>query len=99
MAVLEAWAHAKPVVITPQCNLPEGFAAQAAIRIEPNLEAVIGGLQKLFRTNNSNLGCIGSRGRSLVESRFAWPKIISDLTRIYAWAAGSGPKPECVQTH
>jgi glycosyltransferase involved in cell wall biosynthesis len=30
MAVLEAWAHAKPVMLTPECNLPEGFTAEAA---------------------------------------------------------------------
>ncbi|HEY6008457.1 MAG TPA: glycosyltransferase, partial [Geobacteraceae bacterium] len=33
MVVLEAWAHGKPVLMTPECNLPEGFAAGAAVRI------------------------------------------------------------------
>ena len=33
MAVLEAWALAKPVLMTPECNLPEGFEANAALRI------------------------------------------------------------------
>jgi glycosyltransferase involved in cell wall biosynthesis len=33
MAVLEAWAHAKPVLMTPECNLPEGFATGAALQI------------------------------------------------------------------
>jgi len=33
MAVLHAWAHGLPVLMTPECNLPEGFAANAAIRI------------------------------------------------------------------
>jgi poly(glycerol-phosphate) alpha-glucosyltransferase len=30
MSVLEAWAHGLPVVMTPECNLPEGFAADAS---------------------------------------------------------------------
>ena len=34
MAVLEAWTHGLPVLMIPRCNLPEGFAAGAAIRIE-----------------------------------------------------------------
>ena len=33
MAILEAWAHEKPVLMTDACNLPEGFAARAAIRL------------------------------------------------------------------
>ncbi len=33
MSVLEAWAYELPVLMTDECNLPEGFAAQAAIRI------------------------------------------------------------------
>ncbi len=35
MTVLEAWAYAKPVLMTDECNLPEGFGAQAALRIQP----------------------------------------------------------------
>src|SRR4051812_15779821 len=33
MTVLEAWAYARPVLMTPDCNLPEGLAAEAAIEI------------------------------------------------------------------
>jgi poly(glycerol-phosphate) alpha-glucosyltransferase len=33
MSVLEAWAYGLPVVMTPECNLPEGFASQAALEI------------------------------------------------------------------
>ena len=35
MTVLEAWSYAKPVLMTAECNLPEGFAAGAAVRIGP----------------------------------------------------------------
>jgi len=33
VAVLEAWSYGLPVLMTDACNLPEGFAAGAAIRI------------------------------------------------------------------
>jgi glycosyltransferase involved in cell wall biosynthesis len=33
MSVLEAWAYGLPVVMTPECNLPEGFACGAALEI------------------------------------------------------------------
>ena len=40
MVLLEAWAFGKPVLMTPQCNLPEGFEAGAAVRIEPDEESI-----------------------------------------------------------
>ena len=33
MSVLEAWAYGLPVLMTEQCNIPEDFAAGAALRI------------------------------------------------------------------
>jgi poly(glycerol-phosphate) alpha-glucosyltransferase len=33
MSVLEAWSYGLPVVMTPECNLPEGFACVAALEI------------------------------------------------------------------
>ena len=33
MSILEAWAYRLPVLMTDHCNLPEGFDADAAIRI------------------------------------------------------------------
>ena len=43
--VLEAWSYGKPVLMTRECNLPEGFVTAAAIHIEPRLEGIAGGLR------------------------------------------------------
>jgi poly(glycerol-phosphate) alpha-glucosyltransferase len=98
MAVLEAWAYGKPVLMTPECNLPEGFAANAALRIEPNAESMVQGLRELFQTPDSSLFALGARGRELVASRFAWPKIAADMKSVYEWVLGGGARPECIQT-
>ena len=45
MTVLEAWAHAKPIMMTPKCNLPEGFEANAALRIGTTSEEIAAGLR------------------------------------------------------
>jgi glycosyltransferase involved in cell wall biosynthesis len=97
MVVLEAWAYGKPVLMTPECNLPEGFAANAAIRIEPNVESVAAGLEELFRLPHSVLCSLGTNGRTLVASRFTWPKIAVEMKSVYDWILGGGPKPSCVQ--
>jgi len=98
MVVLEAWTHGKPVLMTPECNLPEGFAAGAALRIEPSAESIAQGLLLLFQFSISDLQSTGSRGRALVAGKFAWPIIAVEMKSVYDWVLGGGPKPECVQT-
>jgi poly(glycerol-phosphate) alpha-glucosyltransferase len=98
MVILEAWAYGKPVLMTPQCNLPEGFAAGAAIRIEPNAEGLAQGLHTLFQASIADLQSTGSRGRALVAARFNWPGCARKMVVVYRWLLGSGAKPECVQT-
>jgi len=96
MVILEAWAHGKPVLMTSECNLPEGFAANAAIRIETNVEGVAAGLEELFRLSSSDLRSFGRNGQTLVADRFTWPKIAADMKSVYEWVLGGGAKPSCV---
>src|SRR5438094_5140949 len=56
MTVLEAWAHAKPVLMTGECNLPEGFAAEAALRIGPSPEEIAAGLNRLTEVSDDDGG-------------------------------------------
>ena len=96
MVVLEAWAHAKPVLITPQCNLPEGFAARAALRIEPEPSAIARGLRELFGTSAAERDAIGKNGLKLVTQQFSWPRISREMLAVYRWIIGRGEKPACV---
>ena len=93
MAVLEAWAYAKPVLMTPECNLPEGFEAEAAVRIDPTAEGIAKGLRTLGETPGATLLEMGVRGRRLVEQRFTWPKIAGQIKATYEWMLGGSPKP------
>jgi len=91
MAVLEAWANSKPVLMTTACNLPEGASHGAAIEVDPTREAVRGGLRRLFDLTDSERSRMGIAGRQLVEARFTWGRVASDMGRVYsAVASGSG---------
>jgi glycosyltransferase involved in cell wall biosynthesis len=98
MVVLEAWAHAKPVLMTPECNLPEGFETLAALRIEPTVESIAHGLTQLFAMPADDLQEMGRRGRGLTESRFAWPKVAEQMASVYQWMLGGGAEPDCVES-
>jgi glycosyltransferase involved in cell wall biosynthesis len=93
MVVLEAWSYGKPVLMTPKCNLPEGYTAEAALRIEPNPESIRQGLQMLFEMTDSDREAMGQCGYKLVSECFTWAKVASRMRDLYTWAAGGGPKP------
>ncbi len=99
MAVLEAWAYAKPVLMTPQCNLPDGFAVGAALCISPTPDSIASGLRELFELQNSARERMGRSGRALVSTCFTWPKVAGDLRAVYDWMTGAGPKPSCILSH
>ena len=82
-AVLEAWSHRLPVLMTGQCNLPEGFEAGAALPIEPASESIAAGLRTLASMPDSVLVEIGARGRRLVEKRFAWSAVAQQFLTVY----------------
>lgn len=83
MSVLEAWAYALPVVITPHCNLPEGGEAGAALLCKPKPESIADSLISLFSMSANQRTEIGLKGRRLVERQFSWPHIADETIRLY----------------
>jgi len=97
MAILEAWAYGLPVVMTPQCNIPEGFAAGAALEIETNVESTAKGLDVLTKMSEEQRRQMGRAGRQLVEAQFTWQSIASEMLGVYEWLLGQKEKPACVR--
>ena len=96
MTILEAWAYAKPVVMTPECNLPEGFSAHAGIRITPDVEGIAQGLTELFGLSALELNELGRNGLRLAEAKFSWPTIAGQLRAVCEWLVGGASRPDCV---
>lgn len=90
MSVLEAWAYGLPVLMTPECNLPEGFAHDAALEIRSGEGSFQGsdfsfrhGLRALVEMTEDQRREMGLRGRRLVEDRFTWPKVAAQTKALY----------------
>jgi poly(glycerol-phosphate) alpha-glucosyltransferase len=96
VAVQEAWSYGLPVLMTPHCNLPEGFAAGAALELQTEVGSIAAALQTLFRMPAAEREQIGRRGRQFVEDRFSWDRVAAEMNRVYAWLAGGGAPPACV---
>lgn len=96
MVVLEAWARSKPVVMTPSCNLPEGFAAGAALRADPEPGSLAGALCELAAMGDADRAEMGRRGKRLVDSRYAWQNVAAEYVSVLRWLTSGGPRPGCM---
>ena len=97
MAVLEAWSYGKPVLMTPECNLLEGFAADAAIKIDTTANGIAKGLLQLIKMTDRDCAAMGERGRVLVAEKFSWPRVGEQMRSVYEWVWGGGSPPETVR--
>jgi len=96
MTVLEAWSYGKPVLMTPQCNLPEGFAVGAAIEAQPDETSLVEGLAALLGATDDQRREMGRRGRDLVRQKFTWSRVAAEMLTVYRWLVGGGTPPTCV---
>jgi poly(glycerol-phosphate) alpha-glucosyltransferase len=96
VSILEAWSWKLPVLMTRECNLPEGAAAGAAIMMEPEVNSIAAALRQLFSLTDSEREAMGGNGRGLVETRYQWQRISKAMTDVYDWILGNGPGPDCI---
>ena len=95
MAVLEAWAHGLPVLMTGACNLPEGFAAGAAFEISAEADVMADQIVAALGDHRA-LALAGKAGRALVAEKFTWPEATTRMLRLYQWLLGRCAKPDFV---
>jgi glycosyltransferase involved in cell wall biosynthesis len=96
IAVLEAWAHNLPVLMTEECNIPEGFSTGAAVKIGTSPEQIVFHLNELLRMSTADRASMGSRGRLFVEKCYTWNTVANQMLDVYAWILGGGDEPESV---
>ena len=83
MSILEAWSHSLPVIMTDYCNLPEGFEADAALRIETTPSSVAKGLTEIISAGDNRLKSMGENARNLVSRSFSWNIIAESTINMY----------------
>lgn len=95
MSVLEAWAYRLPVLMTAECNLPEGFESGAAIKI--NTDPVALAHQLATALLDTDLLTLGEVGHSLVVKYFSWPSVAARHLEVYRWLVEGGEPPTCLE--
>ena len=96
-AILEAWSYGLPVIMTRQCNIPEGFAGDAALAMTADATGARHALECIVDLSEDKRRAMGERGRELVQERFTWSIIATQMRAVYEWIVDGGCPPECVQ--
>lgn len=96
MAVLEAMAARRPVLITTKCHFDTPGRLGAGIVVEPTERDVEAGLRRLAEMSPGERSAMGDIGRRLVEDEYSWPRQAQKLEHVYQWLIGGGPAPEAV---
>lgn len=71
VAVLEGWAAGTPAILTASCNLPEGFAAGAAIECGHSPGAIALGLEQALALGDGDWLAMAEAARGLIEGPFS----------------------------
>jgi glycosyltransferase involved in cell wall biosynthesis len=87
IAVLEAMGAARPVIVTPGCNIPEVQQHEAGWITEPDPEACAQTLQWAFKDEHE-LRRRGENARRLIERQFTWDRIAASSLEIYRRMVG-----------
>lgn len=96
MSVLEAWSFELPVIMTDECNLPEGFENNAAIRVTTDPKSIAKGLENMFDMADEERILMGKNGLKLVEKDYTWDCIADKTIHLYKWLLEGGEKPSFV---
>lgn len=99
ITIVEALASGRPVIATRGTPWQElvtercGWWVQGG---EPGEEELAAALEEAMSLSDHGRMEMSVRARALAESRYSWPAIAREMGRVYAWLAGKGPMPACV---
>ncbi len=93
MAVLEGWAAGAPTIMTAECNLPEGFAAGAAIESGESRAAIAHALDLALQLSEADWQAMSGNARALAAGPFSSEAVAVRWGDAYAAAIAMGSKP------
>ena len=96
MAVLEAWSHGLPSIISEPCNLDEALTTGAALRTGTDPAAIARAIDAFLDMGDEGRRQLAEKGRALVEERFSWSHVARQLAAVYRWLLDRGPEPDCI---
>jgi glycosyltransferase involved in cell wall biosynthesis len=82
VAVLEAMACGRPVVVTRNCNVPDVEDRQCGWLVDASIESLLDGLTEVSASREERQRR-GENGRRLVAEKYTWDRIARESVRLY----------------
>jgi len=83
MVNLEAGAASSPVITSFESGVSDDWERYGGLRVHPNEESILAGLQQATAWNLSERGARGTAMRSLIKSEYSWTRVGKDWANIY----------------
>ncbi len=93
MAVLEGWAAGSPALMTAQCNLPEGFAAGAALECGYDARAIAQALEQAFALDEPGWLAMAGAAQTLASGTFGAATVSARWVAAYGEAVAMQRRP------
>jgi glycosyltransferase involved in cell wall biosynthesis len=96
IVVTEALGYQVPVLTTTGCPWKELETERCGWWVEPTLAGIEQGLKAALESSDAERLEMGVRGRQLVEGKYLWPAIATNMSLFYKWLLHGGDKPDFV---
>ena len=96
IVIAEALACGVPVITTKAAPWTELMSQQCGWWVDVGVEPLANALRSATALPDSDRREMGLRGRCLVEQRYSWARIATEMRSVYEWVLGMGTKPACV---
>ncbi len=97
IAIAESLAYGVPVITTQKAPWQDLDSYGCGWWIEDNQQALTVALTQAIKMSPEQRQAMGLKGRNLVETKYSWNSIASQMASVYQWILGGTQSPKCVK--
>lgn len=97
IAVLEAWSHGTPVIISKACNLNTAINRGFAFEVKPTIDSIFTVMTKVMSIEPEQRKLMAQESLNFVRENFSWDSVAVEFYKVYQWLLGLSSIPSTVR--